>query len=179
MFKSNTFVNILAAILLGFVDAVAYAQQQPMPISIEADDAELSQRDGMSTYTGDVVLTRGGLTLTGNKLVVSRIDSDGSIRAELTGAPTTLDRQAQGADSERVTGHADRMVYTNSDATLVLRGDAVVERGGDVIRGQVIRHHLDSERTVAESGPGGDGRVHITIQPDDQPDDNTGPAADP
>lgn len=144
----------------------AAAQSKALPINIDANQANYSQQSGVSTYTGDVRLTRGGLTLTGSKLVVSRTNDRGNIRAVLTGAPAHIDKTPDSDSSERVTGHADRIEYTNSNAQIVLRGDAQVNRGGDEVTGQVITHDLDSNRTTAERGADDNERVHVTIQPD-------------
>lgn len=151
----------------------AQAQQKALPIHIESNDADLSQQRGVSTYSGNVVLTRGGLTLTGHKLVITRINDRGNIKAVLDGSPAKLDKQPDREGDNVVTGNASKIEYTNNDSTIVLRGDAVVRRGGDEVHGQVIRHNLDTERTQAERGSGSSSkRVRITIQPksgDDKP----------
>src|SRR5699024_10634111 len=106
-----------------------------------ADHAELSSTHDTSIYTGHVVLERAGLTLTGNKLVVKRLDDD-TYRAELTGDPATLEKTPQSGDEEPINGHSSTMIYTSGNAQLVMRGDAVLKRSGDVIHSKVIRHDL-------------------------------------
>lgn len=167
-------------IALAGVSATAAAQtgSQSLPINIRSDQGDFAQKSGVSTFTGHVVLTRGGLTLTGNRLVVTRINQRSNVRAVLTGSPAHIDKQPDNENDERVTGHADQIEYTNADARLVLRGHAVLERaGGDTIQSPVITRNLDSGQTSAQGNPGNDnpdssgngqgGRVHITIQPDD------------
>jgi lipopolysaccharide export system protein LptA len=147
------------------------AQQKSLPIHIESNDADLSQQEGVSTYSGNVVLTRGGLTLTGHRLVITRINDRGNVKAVLDGSPAHLDKQPDREGDDVVTGDASKIEYTNSNSTVLLRGDAVVRRGGDEIHGQIIRHNVDTGRTQAERGSGGNERVRITIQPkngDDQ-----------
>ena len=143
----------------------AATQKNTSPIKIQADNADLSQQNNTSTYTGDVRLTRGAMTLTGSKLVINRIDDRNNLKAVLTGAPARLNKQPDASDRYVVTGHARSIEYTNTDATLILRGSAVVNRGGDEVRGELITHNLDTERTQAERGSSSDNRVHITIQP--------------
>lgn len=155
----------LALLVLLFATAAAPAEDAPMPITITADTATLSRVDEVSTYTGNVVLKRGGITLTGAKLVVERLP-ESSFRATLTGHPATLKRIPPAADAQPLNGHADRIIYIAAEAQIVLRGDAVVERSGDVIRSAIIRHDLEARRTVAEAAPQGDGRVEITLHPD-------------
>ncbi|ROO25011.1 sugar transporter [Salinisphaera orenii MK-B5] len=148
----------------------AWAQQEPLPIRIESDSAELSQQEGTSTYTGSVVLTRGGLTLTGDKLVVTRLNDRGNVKAVLNGAPARLDKQPDRTGDDVVTGHSSRIEYTNADSTVVMRGNAVVNRGGDRIASQVIRHNLDTQRTQAARGENDGERVQITITPQNDGD---------
>lgn len=150
---------------LAAVAGSAHAQSKPLPIRIQSNEADLSQQRGVSTYTGNVVLTRGGLTLTGNKLVVTRINDRGNLKAVLDGQPAKFDKQPDREGDNVVTGNASTIEYTNSDSTVLLRGNAVVSRGGDEVHSQVIRHNLDTERTRAERANGSSERVRITIQP--------------
>lgn len=155
-------VPVLLAFL--FAGMAAAAGNTSAPITINADTATISRADDVSTYTGHVVLQRGGITLTGAKLVVEQLP-DGGLRAVLTGHPATLERISSASEAGPVTGHASRIIYVSADAQVVLRGDAVVKRSGNVIRSGIIRHDLDTGRTVAEGVPEGDGRVTITLQP--------------
>lgn len=174
MYKSPTRridrARLWLAAALVVASGAAWAQQEPLPIRIESDSAELSQQAGTSTYTGSVVLTRGGLTLTGNKLDVTRINDRGNVKAVLTGGPARLDKQPDRTGDDVVTGHSSRIEYTNGDSTVVMRGNAVVNRGGDRITSQVIRHNLDTQRTQAERGENDDERVQITITPQNDGD---------
>ena len=153
----------IAATLAGLLICTTAIAQQALPIRIESNNADLSQQSGTSTYTGNVVLTRGGLTLTGTKLVITRINDRGNVKAVLTGSPARLNKQPDQDGDDVVKGHSSQIEYANNDSTVVLRGDAVVNRGGDEVNGQVIRHNLDTERTQADGGSGD--RVRITIQP--------------
>lgn len=135
------------------------------PIQIEADRAEVSQRTGESVYTGDVVLTRGALTLRGQRLTVTRGDS-GRIHAVLTGEPARIERDRDGEDPVR--GHARKLTYDAGGEMLELTGEAYIERGGNDVRGESIRHDLASGRTEADRGE--DERVRITIQPESADD---------
>lgn len=152
--------------------ANGFAQAKDQPIQIEANSAEYSDRTGISTYTGDVVLSQAGLTLRGNTLTVTRNEDNGNIEAVLEGKPATLNKPADSQSAAPVKGRAQSMEYNSRSATIMLRGDAYVNRGGDQISGEVITHDLNSARTQADSAKNG-GRVKITIQPDSA--DNVAP----
>lgn len=157
----------LLAALMMLAPFAAHTQNSPanLPINIEADSAEYSQRTGVSVYRGKVVLEQGGMELRGKQLTISRDDATGAIKAVLEGEPATLRKPPDENSESLVTGHAESMEYESSEAVIVLRGDALVERGGDVINGEIIRHHINSARTEAQGAPDG-GRVRITIQPE-------------
>lgn len=168
--SNRRFLAALCGVAIGVTTlsapaAPAAPAAQPLPIHIQSDNADLSQKSGTSTYTGDVKLTRGGLTLTGNKLVITRLNDRGNVRAVLTGNPAHLDKQPDADGNDLVTGHSQQIEYANNSSTIVLRGNAVVDRGGDEVAGAVITHNLDTERTQAKRGSGSSERVHITIQP--------------
>ncbi|WP_423821428.1 lipopolysaccharide transport periplasmic protein LptA [Salinisphaera sp. SPP-AMP-43] len=147
--------------------AAPSGSQKALPINIQANNANFTQKSGVSTYTGNVSMIRGGLTLTGDKLVVTRANKNSPVQAVLTGSPAHIDRKPDASDNQRVTGHAHRIEYTNGTSVITLRGNAVVNRGGDQIQGAVITHDVDTGQTHAERGSGQDDRVHITIQPGD------------
>lgn len=155
------------ACLLALVAAPAFAaQQQALPIHIASDHAELSQKSGVSTYTGNVKMTRAGLTLTGDKLVITRSNNDRKdIRAVLTGAPAHIDKQPDRDGKDVITGHSQRIRYNNEQAIIVLSGHAVVNRAGDQVTGPVITYNLNTGRTEAKRGSKSGERVRITIQP--------------
>ena len=168
---------------LAFLSVAASAQDRDQPIQIEANKAEYSDRSGVSTYNGNVVLTQGTLVLHGNTLTVTRNKENGNIEAVLVGTPATLEKPADSETPEPVDGRAMRMEYNSGAAILTLTGDAYVKRGGDAISGETIKHDLNSARTQASSSDNG-GRVKITIQPDSTeqalaPDSKSKPDAAP
>ena len=154
-------VRWLAPLVLALATPAVCAQG--FPIDIEADRAEVSQKTGVSTYTGNVVLTRGPLRLSGSRLTVSRSE-DGEIRAELEGEPVQIRREPDAGEGAAITGRANRLTYRAAEAVLELNGSAVLNRDGDAVRGDRIRHFLDGGRTEAMRGD--DERVRITIQPE-------------
>jgi lipopolysaccharide transport protein LptA len=144
-------------------------------IEIQADTAELDREAGRSVYRGDVVLTRAGLELYGDELMVSRGEGE-RITAVLTGDPARLRQIPAGDGDAPITGAAERMTYETGREQIELQGGAVIERGGNVLSGENITHDMASGRTSAHraDGEGGE-RVHITLDspPENQPVNRT------
>lgn len=164
--NNHSFIRIFTLALgLLLVAGAATAAEQSLPITITSDNAELSRVSNVSTYTGNVVLERGGLTLHGDKLVITRVEPS-QYKGVLTGNPATLKRVPQAKDEELITGHGDKIVYLTSTSQVTLRGDAVIDRSGDVIHSDVIRHDLDTQITKAGGSSSDGDRVQITLQPE-------------
>lgn len=140
------------------------AEQSKMPINIHADNADFNQKSGASTYTGNVKLTRGGLTLSGNKLVVSHLKNKRQVKAVLTGNPAHIDKQPDADDDKVIKGHSSQIEYSNASSVITLSGQAKVTRAGDTIRGAVITYNVDTGATRAKRGNNDNERVHITIE---------------
>lgn len=150
----------LAGAILILMATTAAAQLQSAPIHIAADHGKVSQRAGKSVYTGHVVIRQAATTLRGDELTIYRDDS-GEFRAILTGDPAHLKRAPEGQTPIR--GHAHRVVYDSAKNIVTLTGDAFIERGGNTLRSDTIRHDLTTARTTAGRGEGE--RVRITLQP--------------
>ena len=57
---------------LGSVSAWALPNDQEQPIRIQADDAQLDDKNGVATYKGDVIITQGSMKVTGNTVTITR-----------------------------------------------------------------------------------------------------------
>jgi lipopolysaccharide export system protein LptA len=163
------FLGACAGLILAAGTPVQAApnDQKPVPIHIHSDDAAFDQDTGKSTYTGNVHMVRAGLTLTGNKLVVTQPQNAERIKAVLTGDPAHIDKQPDASGNQVITGHAQKIVYTNGNALITLSGDAVVNRAGDQVKAPVVTYNLKTEMTHAKGGKSQNKRVHITILPKD------------
>lgn len=159
-------IGLAACCLLLFCLLIhtAQAEQAKMPINIHADNADFNQKSGASTYTGNVKLTRGGLTLSGTKLVVSHLKNKRQIKAVLTGNPAHIDKQPDADDDKVIKGHSNQIEYSNASSVITLSGQAKVTRDGDTIRGAIITYNVDTGATRAKRGNDDNERVHITIE---------------
>ena len=79
----------LAPLLFAMLCAPAVQAQSAAPIELTAERAEVNQAEGVSTYRGNVVVTRGPMRMTGDVMVV-HTDAQGQLaRLEMQGTPAT------------------------------------------------------------------------------------------
>ena len=57
---------------LGSASAWSLPNDQQQPIRIQADDAQLDDKNGIATYKGDVIITQGSMKVTGNTVTITR-----------------------------------------------------------------------------------------------------------
>ncbi len=158
---------VLLAALWPCVMGPAQAARRTEPINIEADQADLSE--AISTYSGNVKVTQGGVTMRGSTLTVRKL-AGRSARGEdqfqltLSGGPATIVQEPLNASEEPIRGEASRIDYMSSSEILELRGNAIIHRGGEEIAGENIQYDWNARRTLVNNR-GGSGRVSITLQP--------------
>jgi lipopolysaccharide export system protein LptA len=153
--------------------AVAEKGDRDKPINIEADKVTLDDKQKVSVFDGNVVLTQGTLRITANKVTV-REDKSGNQTASALGKPATF-RQKRDAIDEYVEGFAERMEYDSKSEKVELFTNAVLKRNQDEVRGNYISYDAPTEfyqvlggntqTAGASNGSQQQGRVRVVIQP--------------
>jgi lipopolysaccharide export system protein LptA len=147
----------------------AFAQVEDLtqqPITITADRAEIDERRGTSTYTGNVVLTQGDVRMEADRLLVHTKDGDlQSINAE--GNPVRY--QAVRNGGEPLQGNSLRMRYEADTGILLLLDKAEFWQGPNRFSGERIQYDRKEARVTAGQGENGGERVQVTIQPKAKP----------
>lgn len=174
---SSGTVRLLAAGLLalacGGLHAAPAAVPPDVPTLIDSDTLEYDDPRQTSVFTGNVVLTRGDLSMRAHRLELRQNDA-GEQFAVATGGPgaQVYVRQTKPGSVEIVEGHADRAEYDSSAERLDFIGHAVVTRLAcgkklDEIRGERIRYNQQNDVYTATGGPNAgtaNQRVRTVIQ---------------
>lgn len=139
---------------VAFAKGPAVAQPPPdVPVQVHCDDMVVEDRRSIARCEGRVVAVRRDVTLRCDH-AIAHYDSGGQI-TELTcrghvhvvqkgpparpGAEPAKDRVADG----------DKGVYDERARTLVLTGDARLQQGNDLLRGEPIVFFVDLDRVEA------------------------------
>lgn len=175
----NRFLSLLL-LTLGLTtttSALAEKADSEKPTKVQSDQMVYDDEKQINTFTGNVVLTRGTLTMRGHKLTVVQ-DGEGYQFATLLAAPGRIAsfRQKRDAGPDQwVEGQAERIEYDDKSEVVKLFTNAQIKRlegstTTDEVEGQFIAYDSRAEFfTVSNTASGkttaGSGRVTAVIQP--------------
>lgn len=146
---------------------------QAVPTTITSNKMTVRNRENQAIFEGNVVLTRGGLVVNSEKMIVffqgQTSDAAGSPGGETPKKSETL-ASPSGRSLERVEaiGHVkirqenshatcQKAVYFSAEEKIVMTGDPVAWEKGTRVSGRQITIYLAEERSVVEGGS----HVHI------------------
>jgi lipopolysaccharide export system protein LptA len=158
------------ALLSSQSGALALPSDPGQPIEIEAATLVLDQGKGISTYSGNVVLTQGSIHIEAETLVVYMRDRKlDRLEALGTGREPASFRQRL-PDGEETAARAGRIEYHAAQSRLILREQAQLSQGGNRIQSERIDYNTASNSLIAGQNPGQDPaqrreRVRIVIEP--------------
>lgn len=143
--------------------ATALPGDRDLPIKINAKRATLSERDGSTIYSGDVVLVQGKLVMRGDRLeIYSDTKSKEVKRVIVHGRPATVVDQPD-PKKPPVQAEAETIRYLLQEDKLELQGKAMIDQDGNSFSGETIDYFIESQRVEAESG--NDGPIEVIIKP--------------
>lgn len=174
------FVNTLPLILslgvaLGSASAWALPSDREQPIRIQADSAELDDKQGVAVYRGDVIITQGTLKITGDTVTITQTAS-GDIDVFTSVGNLAYYEQKPAADKEIVKAYGRTIQYFSSNERIVLIDQAKVIQEGNTFEGEKIVY--DTQRQIVNAGRATGSnvstprpRIDMIIQPKNKPAD--------
>ena len=160
---------VMLALLLLAAPAFAEKADRDKPTQVEANKMSADDVRRLNVFEGDVVVTKGTIRLTADRLVV-RQDAEGFQLATATGKPARFRQRQDAKPGEKegiwVEGEALRIELDDRNQKIELFDKARVNRGGDEVAGDYIFVDQRSDFYQVSSGKGGEkqGRVKAVIQ---------------
>ncbi|HTG96551.1 MAG TPA: lipopolysaccharide transport periplasmic protein LptA [Burkholderiales bacterium] len=161
------------ALLLLVLAAPALAEKadRDKPTQVEANKMSADDARRLNIFEGDVVVTKGTIRLTAEKLIV-RQDAEGFQLATATGKPAKFRQRQDAKPGEKegiwVEGEALRIELDDKNQKIELFDKARVNRGGDEVAGDYIFVDQRADFYQVSSGKSGagekPGRVKAVIQ---------------
>ncbi len=159
----RTLIKLVSLLLVLLPRAgLALSTDSNQPMLIEANSAELDDKNGVSIYRGNVKVTQGTLVLTGETMTVYNSGNDIS-KVIMEGDPATYRQRPDGKEQD-INASARKMEYFKNPDKVILTSDAKVEQEGDILRSEHIVYDIDNDQVTA-GGDNPNHRVRITLQP--------------
>lgn len=132
------------------------------PIKLLADKATYSERTGVTSYSGNVIITQGTLKLTADNITVDLSKNRSIDSAVATGRPATM-QQVITQEKGLAKGQANRIDYNAVTGIVTLTGNAHLVQNGASFAGNVIRYSLKAGDVEATAG--NSQRVELVFPP--------------
>lgn len=177
--SSNWLRPLLLSLACALLALTASAEKadKDKPLNIEADAGRYDDLKQVGSFTGNVVVTKGSLTMRAAKIEV-RQTPDGYQQGVATAPPgglATFSQKRDGVD-ETIRGEAERIEYDGKADTVRLVDRAVIRRYrgatlADETAGSLITYDNTSEVFSVTGGPSAAtpanpaGRVRATLAP--------------
>lgn len=143
---------------------LALTSDRRQPVLVEADQAELDDARGITTYQGQVVVTQGSLRITGDRVMLYYDQNRDVTRAEALGKPATYEQTPEG-EKAPVRARALRMEYLVGEGLIELYDEAEVLQAGDSLRGRRITYDTVNNRVKATGSGSAEDRVRVILTP--------------
>jgi len=168
--KNNLRLFGLLLVLTFPMPAMALNTDSNQPMNIDADRVDIDDEKGTNTFTGKVVITRGSIRISGDKVVVYRDKEKNLDKVHSVGKPAHF-QQTPDNKKVPVIAEAEELFYDSVKEILIMRRNGKIVQGGDTFTGDHIvydskRNKITAKQTSSTTTPNKEkGRVHITIQP--------------
>ncbi|WP_175651084.1 lipopolysaccharide transport periplasmic protein LptA [Pseudomonas sp. Marseille-P9899] len=167
--KTLPFLLSLSA-ALGSASVWALPNDRDQPIRIQADDAQLDDKQGIATYRGDVIITQGSMMIKGNTVTLTRAPNGDIDVVTSVGNLAYFEQQQSAAKPDKMQGWAVNIQYQAQKDLIILTDKAKVVNEGNTTEGEKIVYN--SKTQVATAGRAGNQkvtqprqRIDMVIQP--------------
>ena len=134
---------------LGSASAWALPSDRDQPIRVQADSAELDDKQGVAVYRGGVVITQGTLKITGDTVTITQ-DANGEIEVFTSVGKPAYYEQKPSADKDIVKAYGLTIQYYATNERIVLIDQAKEIQQGNTFEGEKIVY--DTQRQIVNAG---------------------------
>lgn len=132
------------------------------PITIEANEAILQEKQGESIYRGNVSLKQGDLSFNADELHLQSKDGH-LVRMLASGHPVKF--LQNNPEDKPIRAEAERIEFFSLTAKVVFSGQAILHQGSNAFSGDTIEYDINTDTVKAGSSDNTKTRVKVVIQP--------------
>jgi lipopolysaccharide export system protein LptA len=149
--------------LLTPLSCFALSSDREQSILIEADQVDIDDKNGVSSYSGNVQLMQGSIVLKADNILV-HTENRTLVRVVASGRPAIFKQTPDGEDTD-VEALAHRIEYHALDGKLYLSREATLQQGPNHFTGNQIEYDTQQNFVSAKSDKTSNSRVQVVIQP--------------
>ncbi len=170
--QASRCLQTLPMVLLLALPLYSYAlpSDANQAIKLLADKATYSERTGVTSYSGSVIITQGSLKMTADNITVNLSQQRSINSAIATGRPATM-QQIVSQEKGLAKGQANKIDYNAMTGIITLTGNAKLTQNGASFAGNVIRYSLKAGDVEATAG--GNQRVELVFPPSNSTNQNS------
>lgn len=144
---------LLVFMLAGTFNQPAFAlrSDKDQPTTVDADRVDVDDKKGISTFTGNVVVTRGSIRIKADKVVINRDAERGLDRVVATGNLAEYRQRPENKPVD-IVANAKTITYDANKGTVLLNKQALVYQGKDTFSGDRIIYDINKDLVLAKSG---------------------------
>lgn len=139
-------------------------------IKLLADKATYSERTGITSYSGNVIITQGTFKMTADNITVNLSQGRSINSAVATGRPATM-QQVVTQEKGLAKGQGNKIDYNAITGIVTLSGNAKLVQNGASFAGNVIRYSLKAGDVEATAG--NNQRVELVFPPNNNANQNS------
>jgi len=132
---------------------------------IQADRMVFKEAEGVTVFSGHVHFSQPqqAISILADKVTILSKDKN-VVRIEASGDPVRFRHEGR---AQPIKGEARELLYNAARDRVTLRGDAEVQTGKDLIRGQRIEYDLATRQAVASGDANSGDRFEAVLTPGD------------
>ena len=159
---STNIALLLAFSLFGSAVSTALPNDRQQSITIKADSTIRDEKNGITTFKGDVIIEQGSLSIAAEKVIV--YGSKTISRIVATGKPAKL-KQRPDINKGVVTAQSHKIEYSFTTEVIELTAKAYIHQDGTEVRGNNITYDI-AKQVFKAKGTNKEDRVKVVMQPD-------------
>ena len=157
------FISFLFKIIFSFLllNSV-YSENLKSEILIESDSMHIDELKSLSTFSGNVVLKYGELSLSSDKVIISRKNDNISL-IQAFGTPASFNFDNELPENNKVNGTSEEILFNSEDQTILLIGNAYIESIDNTISAHSVLFNL-STKSISLKGDSNNSSERVKVK---------------
>ncbi len=158
----NSYRGLALGLLLSILSINSWALQEDteQPIRIVADSALRDEKQGLTTYSGNVRMDQGSMSISAQSITIHSV-GEGVDTIIAKGAPAFFTQKQKGEQAP-VTASGKIIEYYKAKELIHIRQQAAIEQNSSTVKSEDIQYYINERIVKANSGKQS-GRVEVVI----------------